>query len=362
MLLIRRDGEVGWRAPEVTSFQDEALLQRIIVGSPSLLPGVPATGVLAVAEVDFIDVLCLDLDGGITLCECKLRTNPEIRRKIVGQLVAYAAALWRMPYEEFDRRVTSRAGEGVITRMQQLAGEVGASDWSSEAFRAAVTDNLQQGRFRLVFAVDNITEELKRIVEFVNAHTSGGLQVLAVEIGYVSDSGVEILDPAVYGSELVQGKGGGQRPLWDRASFVAALRARSPEAAPGIEAVMAWAEQGGAGEVYGSGNDGSWYPVWKGRGMKDAPISAWTSGSICVNMHNFRRTEGFGEADEATFKFELARRCEEAGVALSPAKDSPAIEGPTLWDGEGRERFLSVLDWVRERFYALVDALPAREP
>ncbi len=46
-----------------------------------------------------------------------------------------------MPYDEFDRRVAGRAGEGVITRTQQLAGGVGASDWSSETFRAAVTDN-----------------------------------------------------------------------------------------------------------------------------------------------------------------------------------------------------------------------------
>jgi hypothetical protein len=346
-LLIRREGEVGWHAPEVTAFQDEALLQRIIVSSPSLLPGVPEIGVLAVAEVDFIDVLCLDLDGGITLCECKLHTNPEIRRKIVGQLIAYAAALWKMPYAELDRRVAGRAGQKVITRMEQLAAEAGASDWSSETFRAAVTDNLQEGRFKLVFAVDHITEELKRIVEFVNAHTSGGLQVLAVEIGYVKDSGVEILDPAVYGSELAQGPGGAGKPVWDRASFVAALRARSPEAAQGIEAVMAWADQGDADEVYGSGNDGSWYPVWKGKGMKEAPISGWTSGSVCVNMYYFR-VKGF---EEEAFKSELVHRCEKAGVALSPAKDSPTIECPPLSDGERLENFFSVLDWVRERFY-----------
>jgi hypothetical protein len=348
-LLIRREGEVGWHAPEVSRFKDEALLQEIIVNSPSLLPGVPETGVLAVAEVDFIDVLCLDLDGGITICECKLHTNPEIKRKIVGQLIAYAAALWRMPYDEFDRRVAARAGEEVITRMQQLATEAGASDLNSETFRAAVTDNLQEGRFRLVFAVDHITEELKGIVEFVNAHTSGDLQVLAVEIGYVRDSGVEILDPAVYGSELAEGKGGAGRPVWDRASFIAALRARSPGAAPRVEAVMAWAEQGGADGVYGSGNDGSWYPVWNGKGMKEAPISGWTSGSVCVNMHYFRRVEGF---EEAAFKSELAHRCEKAGVALSSAKDSPTIECPPLADGERLERFFSVLDWVRERFYA----------
>jgi hypothetical protein len=348
-LLIRREGEVRWHAPEVTNFEDEALLQKIIVKSPSLLPGVPETGVLAVAEVDFIDVLCLDLDGGITLCECKLRTNPEIKRKIVGQLIAYAAALWRIPYDELDRRVTGRAGEEVVTRMQQLAADAGASEWSSETFRAAVSDNLQEGRFRLVFAVDHITEELKRIVEFVNAHTSRGLQVLAVEIGYVKDSGVEILDPTVYGSELTGDNRGVGRPVWDRASFVAALRARSPSAAPAIEAVMSWAEQGGADEVYGSGNDGSWYPVWKGRGMKRAPISGWTSGSVCVNLHYFRRIEGF---EEAAFLSELAHRCEKAGLALSAAKDSPAIECPPLAGDERRESLFSILGWARDRFYA----------
>ncbi len=82
------------------------------------------------------------------------------------------------------------------------------------------------------------------------------------------------------------------------------------------------------------------------------PISSWTSGSICVNMYNFRWAEGFEEAEEETFKSELARRCDEAGFALSPAKDSPVIEGPPLADDESRERFLSVLDWVRAQFYA----------
>lgn len=259
-LLIRTIEDASWHRPKVTAYTNEKELQDIIVDSPSLLPGVPEAGVLAVAEVGFVDVLCLDPDGGITICECKLKTNPEIRRKIVGQLLAYAAELWRTPYEVLDRRIAActKDPRSIIDRMEGLAAEAGNSDWNSEGFRKAVSDNLAEGRFRLVFAVDEITDELKRIVEFTHAHSSTGFAVMAVEIGYVRDVGVvEILTPTTYGEELKQSKGEHGKSVWDGATFVAALRARAPEEAAGIEAIMRWAEQDRVADLYGTGKDGS---------------------------------------------------------------------------------------------------------
>jgi hypothetical protein len=92
--------------------------------------------------------------------------------------------------------------------MKPVATKAGLIDWNSETFRSAVSDNLTTGRFRLVFALDQITEELKYIVEFLNVHTSAGLQVLAVEIGYVHDSGVQITDH-------IPGGGTGRRGVHD---------------------------------------------------------------------------------------------------------------------------------------------------
>src|SRR5205814_2018420 len=77
----------------------------------------------------------------------------------------------------------------------------GVENWDEERFRETLAANLRDGRFRLVIAVDEITDEIKRIVLFLNEHTSTDLQVQALELGFIADEGVEILVPAVYGTE-----------------------------------------------------------------------------------------------------------------------------------------------------------------
>ncbi|CAN5765041.1 hypothetical protein BH20ACT1_BH20ACT1_03580 [soil metagenome] len=356
-LLIRKGSDEPWHVPEVNTYLNEASLQEIIAGSPSLLPGVPEVGVLAVAEVGVagpgrIDVLCLDLDGGLTICECKLGRNPQIKREIVGQLMAYAAALWRMPFDEFEQRVVACTKDevGLVGGMERLATESGVSDWSRETFRSVVTDNLAKGRFRLVFAVDEITDELKRIVEFLNAHTSSELQVLAVAIGYVEDAGVHILTPTMYGSDLADSKDP-RRKTWDRASFLAELAARAPEAAPSVKVIMDWADESRSAEVYGTGRvEGSWYPVWMGTKRRDAPISLWTGGSVYVNLAYFRRRDPL--FDETSFRSGLSNQMEGLDVSLGPDDGwAAAFDGLQSLDQHGRERLIHVLNWVKKRFY-----------
>lgn len=360
-LLIRRQGEsdvIGkpapnrWHVPEVSKFPDEAHLQDIIAESPSLLPGVPDGGVLTIKEVGFVDVLCISLDGELTICECKLRTNPEIRRKIVGQLMAYAATLWRMPYEDLERQIDLCKKDGVklVERMQRLAEEAPELAWSGDVFQEMVSSNLAKGNFRLVFAVDEITEELKQIVEFLNAHTSSGLIVLATEIGYVRDSGVEILSPAVYGDEAVEDKdGAGRTRKWDRESFLAELKRQAPDAMPGVEALVDFAVREGAKEVFGTGRIwGTWYPVWQGRKMSDAPITVWTDGRLYINLYYFRRLQGF---EQGSFVVDLQNRLGDAGLSMRMGDDTPSISCADLADEATQQTFFEVVHWLRERFY-----------
>lgn len=51
--------------------------------------------------------------------------------------------------------------------------------------------------FRLVFAVDEITEDLKRAVEYLNAHTVDGTEVIVLELGYSRVGDVESSSPLV---------------------------------------------------------------------------------------------------------------------------------------------------------------------
>jgi hypothetical protein len=145
-MLIRESGRGRWHAPSTTAYTDEAELQSLIAETPAVLPGVgdgPAAVAreVAVGSAGFVDVLVVEATGAITLVECKLRANPEIRRQVVGQALAYAAALWQLSYEELDDAVGRAAGGPLAGR---LGGAV--SEWDEERFRQAVTQNLADGR------------------------------------------------------------------------------------------------------------------------------------------------------------------------------------------------------------------------
>ena len=117
-----------------------------------------------------------------------------------------------------------------------MAASLGDADpsWDEEAFRAAVADNLAAGRFRLVIAVDEITDELKQSVEFINTHTTGELKFLALELGYVADEGVEILLPKFHGEESARMKGPqSQGVSWTIEDVVAAVEQTAP--GPSVE-------------------------------------------------------------------------------------------------------------------------------
>jgi hypothetical protein len=224
-VLIRAKGEATWNKPTTTAYDNEAALQTLIEKSPELLPGSKGAPVLTVREMSvesgFIDLVVVDSDGTITLVECKLRANPQIRREVVGQIMAYASCTWGMSYEQFDGAFNApvKDGQTLAQRMEKIAPE----GWNEEQFRTAVQDNLTTGRFRLVIAVDEITDELKRIVLYLNQHTNSEVQILALELRYIADKGVEILFPTVYGEESTATKKPSAKNYWDEASVLAVL-------------------------------------------------------------------------------------------------------------------------------------------
>jgi len=349
-LLLRTGGSGEWHEPVVTAYQNEAHLQEIILGSPQLLPAVPTPAVtaaeFATSEDCLLDVLCVSYDGTITLCECKLRKNPEIKRWIVGQLFAYASGLWRLSYDELDQRVGHGGAGSLESRMRDLLAAAGAADWDATAFRAAVTLNLARGRFRLIFAVDEITEELRRTVEFLNVHTTPGLSILALEVGYVEDGDVQVLVPKVYGAEIASQKEPIDRVAWDRDSFLDALKAsRGESCADTVKTIMDWAADHGASDRFGTGKKyGSWYPTWQdGRGRA---FSAWTDGMLSIDVWSLRGRDQF---DEARFLQQLRERLAVTGLFLTPAKDSPSVQTAAIEDTASLHSLLEALAWVLEQ-------------
>jgi len=197
ILIRQRDGE--WRAPVASVYEAEDALQRLLSAHPQLIPGVPP-GSFACREFQTdagrTDIVVVDPDGAVTVVECKLGNNPQVRREIVGQLFDYASRLGEMHVDEFDAQWARRTGQSVFAR----------SDSQESEFREAIERNLTANRFRLVLAVDVINAALRRIVEYLNRITDDNTTIIAVEYARYSFGDIEVLTPQTYGEDLAEVK------------------------------------------------------------------------------------------------------------------------------------------------------------
>jgi hypothetical protein len=208
-------GDSAWTVPETQGYLREGSLQGILAAAPHLIPGhadAPAIVAreVALSESCYVDLVAVDSLGRVTLVECKLARNAEIKRTIVGQIFAYAAAGWELSYEDFDARMTRGLGNvPLAVRARQLfatPGQESPDVFDDQRFREGLLATLRDGTFRLVLAVDEITDELRKSVRFVNAHTTTSVEFLAIELGYARHGDVELLVPKTYGTEIVARK------------------------------------------------------------------------------------------------------------------------------------------------------------
>ena len=317
MVLIRRP-KGTWHEPESSKFDSEKALQDLVRLSPTLLPGGDELAVVAelsIPGVGFVDLVGVGSDGRIVIVECKLRANPEIRREVVGQVLSYAGGLWRMSYDSFESAFWARAGMSIYAMVKQET----ATELDESQLRESVTDNLAKGSFRLVVAVDEITTELRTIIEFLNEHTRENVQVLALELRYSSDGDVELLNPVVYGEEAAEKKARAMSGTkWTEASFDEAMKQRvgDPELAI-LKRLLDHGQKHGHHRFYGSGAmpgmscsysiDGVPTSVWALYLHDNGPRVALSLGSIQAKGSPERAMKWVNELrSDATFNGLLA--------------------------------------------------------
>lgn len=76
----------------------------------------------------------------------------------------------------------------------------------------------------MIVAVDAITDELKKTVRYLNMHSTPGVEVLALELGYTRDGDVEVLVPSSYGEEVAPPRQ--RRPEWNEEGLFEVLEQR----------------------------------------------------------------------------------------------------------------------------------------
>lgn len=175
MTAIWSNDGAGWKIMPPTGFPDEAALHTLVEEAPELLPlsGEPRIVVLG-REVrlgsGIADLVGMEPSGRPVIIEVKLARSEEARRAVVTQVLTYAAVLYGLSVEEFERLVQphlrKRDAASVLDAMAN-ADQTGSFD--ATAFAEQLRDSLLTGRFRLVLVLDDAPAELIRLVGYLQA-------------------------------------------------------------------------------------------------------------------------------------------------------------------------------------------------
>lgn len=214
MAIVIRNSGGKWQKATKVEFSAETQLQKLLYDSPELIPtyeedkpavfvreaGLPGSG--------YTDLLGVDGNGNILVVETKLARNDEARRKVIGQVLEYAAYLWKMSFEDFDSLFRSRAATPVLDLLEVKIPEI-----VRDEVRDSISRNLSSGAFQLFIAVDQMNEELERIIGYVSSRGSG-LRLEVLEFDLHQSGAMEILVPRRYGQLATDnGTRGPAKPL-----------------------------------------------------------------------------------------------------------------------------------------------------
>jgi hypothetical protein len=275
--------------------------------------------------------------------EVKRQTDTRLRREVVGQMLDYAAnavVYWSVEHLRANFRSKHPNSEEIIR--DRLGPEI-----DTEVFWQNVKTNLQAGRIRLLFVADQIPNELKRIVEFLNTQMNPA-EVLALELQQFEGQGLKTIVPVVYGqteeARVVKGSGRVTRQ-WDRASFFEALieKRNDPQAIQVAEDLAAWMERNADTIDFGSGaKDGSMIMVVGGT----VPCTIWSYGRLEIDFQYLMHSVPF---KEVTKRVELLTRLNQIdGINFSAdvITKRPPIKMSKLSEGTRLKDLLAVMDSV----------------
>lgn len=307
-ILIRDDENKNWKIVDSAAYDNESELQKLLADSPDLIPvndlreGIRQL-VAVVREfsvaIGAIDILGVTADGNIAVIECKLAKNPEVKRKVIGQVLEYGSALWGMSYEEFDEKIQSKVGVPLAEFVQNAVDD---SDWDEEFFRSNIEENLLSGNFILMIVVDEINEALSRIIRFLNACGNPQFSFAALEMRRFQKGNTEILLPkvSVYYNPYSKRKTA-ERKTWDEDSFFKDAKERVDEDIIGLMRDLFEFSQANApgGVDFGSGKDKGSFTYYVLRYESRASIfSVYSNGDISVNLGAMQKVFSNEEIDE----------------------------------------------------------------
>ncbi len=204
----------------------------------------------------YADILAVETTGRPVIIEVKLERNPEARKAIVSQIIAYAAFLQGFSIEGLERdplrRSLDDAGHASIFDAVKAEDQEGAVD--ADSFSALLHDCLQRGSFRLVLVLDDVPDELERVIAYLDAITVQALTIDLITLKVYEAGGAQVAlpqrvspDPSASvpseGSRPAASRG---KPTDGSAAFRASIADTTGEIREMFDKLIARAEEWGA--------------------------------------------------------------------------------------------------------------------
>lgn len=266
-VIISKNGREAHKI-ERSTFEKEDDLQRYLRDNPEALPVDQireGSRILVLArefatESGPIDLLAVDDQGSLYVIETKLYKNPD-KRTVVAQVLDYGAALWKHASDFGQFRITLEEymqKQWHATLEDQIAATFRVDDEGRERILSNLADCLEDGRFRFLILMDQVHDQLRDLVSYLNANSS--FQLYCVELEYYQHDGYEILIPHVYGAEAKTPASAAPGPakIWAMEEVLADAEKRM--GAPGVQtmqAILQWARANGFSVATGTAQYGS---------------------------------------------------------------------------------------------------------
>lgn len=175
-----RVGASGGTSLKEQAYENEAELENVLAEHVELLregdepPLALVTSQLRVPGSGVADLVLIDAAGIPVVVEVKLSRNPQSRREVIAQVFDYAATLTDWTVDELNSQT-----EGCLEEALRSLSNGDDTNFK-ERWRSTGT-NLRAGVVRVVVAVDQQTEDLSRIISYINDHSDLDVRLTVVK-------------------------------------------------------------------------------------------------------------------------------------------------------------------------------------
>jgi hypothetical protein len=307
---------------ENQNFDNEKLLQDVLEKFPEFIAlddlGAAEPFMVIGREVatpaGYIDVLCIDGEGILTVIETKLARNSQIRREVIGQVLEYVAQVskWSvhdvlMVASKYFQSPNIDGDHRKLSLLEKLAS-VDDGDITADDIYEKIESNLRKGLIKVIIASDTIPDTLRDTVIFINSFSNFDIYVLQVQ-AFVKD-GLQIYAPTIFGLTRKAGRDVNTESfLWSEESFFNAISHFDQEAVDVIKDLYEFSKENAYQVRWGRGKViGSFSFVVKVGEKIFTVFSVYTSGEAGHISFSFgNMTDVFSNEKLSNFRNELNR-------------------------------------------------------